>query len=321
MIRLALDQAEQSGFVHCVREGIASSRFHSGASAAYELSWDERERYVKDPNEFRGFFAGEGNRTYIPNQFFDVLLPHEPLAMIQVVGAITRFSIGFQNKFGHRRQRVALTYRDIQRYAKIASPGVLSKTIRDAIDRNYIERVEDGYFDPNGGVLSRSAHYALKWAQHVDQPATAPKSVAAKFVSQHHTENRSGTAPKTEAASHTEKHSDIQIKQINKTSKQQEEVAVAFERLREVGFDRSAAQRIASAFPIDRILQQIDWLPMRHVKSNRLGLLRAAIEQNWSAPPMKLGAPNFRRKTSGSFEQALAVAESRFGHNINHSPS
>jgi len=321
MIRLALDQAEQSGFIRCVRKGVASSRSQSGSSAAYELMWDERDRYIKGPADFRGFFAGEGNRTYIPNQFFDVLVPNESLAMIQVVGAIIRFSIGFQNKFGHRRQRVALSYRDIQRYTKIASPGVLSKTIRDAIDRSYIERVEAGYFDPNGGALSRSAHYAVKWAQPIAHLSPAPKSEAEEISAENHSENRSGTTPKTEAATHSENLSDIQIKQRNKTSKQQEETAVAFEKLLEIGFDRPAALVIAAGFPVERILQQIDWLPMRTVKSNRLGLLRASIEQNWSAPQPKLGAPNSRRQSSGSFEQALAAVESRFREQINPTAS
>ena len=43
----------------------------------------------KDPTKFRGFFAGEGNRTYIPNQFFDVVIPNETLAVTKVVGSIT----------------------------------------------------------------------------------------------------------------------------------------------------------------------------------------------------------------------------------------
>src|SRR5438445_666168 len=94
---------------------------------------------------FTGFALPTSNTTYTPNQFFDQLLPQEPLAMIQVVGAIIRFSIGFANRYGHRRQRVALSYRDIQRYTRLASPRILSKAIRGSIAKNYIERVEEGY--------------------------------------------------------------------------------------------------------------------------------------------------------------------------------
>src|SRR5205807_8221134 len=57
---------------------------------------------------FDGFFAGEGNRTYIPNQFFDVLVPNESLAVLKVVGSVIRFSIGFQNKWGQDRKSTRL---------------------------------------------------------------------------------------------------------------------------------------------------------------------------------------------------------------------
>ncbi|HEX8340107.1 MAG TPA: hypothetical protein VF624_04295 [Tepidisphaeraceae bacterium] len=158
MIRRALDEAERSHLIRCKRKGVASSRTQSGTSAAYELLWDEQGVFVKNPAEFRGFFAGEGNRTYVPNQFFDHVVRHEPLAVVQVVGSVIRFSIGFQTRYGHRRQRTALSYRDIQRYAKISSPTVVSGAIRTALANQYIERVERGYFDPRGGTFSRSAH-------------------------------------------------------------------------------------------------------------------------------------------------------------------
>ena len=83
----------------------------------YELKWDDRPEYLKDPRQFRGFFAGEGNRTYIPNQFFDVVIPNEKLAVVKVVGAVIRFSIGFQNKWGHRLQKVALSYQHNQNHS------------------------------------------------------------------------------------------------------------------------------------------------------------------------------------------------------------
>ncbi|MEJ7605157.1 MAG: hypothetical protein WKF37_02575 [Bryobacteraceae bacterium] len=40
-------------------------------SAHYQLRWDSRQDYCKEPSQFQGFFEGEGNRTDIPNQFFD----------------------------------------------------------------------------------------------------------------------------------------------------------------------------------------------------------------------------------------------------------
>jgi len=311
MIRLALDQAVAAGFIRCVRKGEASTRSMQGQTATYELQWDEGGQYVKDPKTFAGFFAGEGNRTYIPNQFFDVLLVKEPLATIQAVGAIIRFSIGFVNKYGHRRQRVALSYRDIQRYTKLRSPRMLNKAIREAIARNYIERLEAGYFDPNGGALSRSAHYAVKWVGLSPSAPTTPKSEAGG----NHSEKVSGGTPKSEAADHSEKVSDIQMKQLNNISKQQADVAATIERLKAEGFDTKAAKAIASQFSRERVERQIAWLPARSIKSNRLGLLRAAIAEDWQAPTpvgkRQLGRPNSDRNSGMSFGEALAQARRR----------
>ncbi len=323
MIRLALDQAEQGGFIRCTRPGEASSRSRSGTSAEYELAWDEGGQYVKDPRAFRGFFAGEGNRTYIPNQFFDHLLPHESLAVIQVVGSVIRFSIGFQNKYGHRRQQVALSYRDIQRYAKISSPTVLSKAIREAVAKQYIERIEEGYFDPNAGRLSRSANYAVKWSQPGLLSPTTPKSVAGGIEVKNHSEKFSGTTPKSVAAGHSEKRSGIQIKETNNILKQQTAAVGTLERLKAEGFDQRAAQAITSRYPAERIQRQIDWIDRRKIKANRLGMLRAAIDQDWADPSAmtvggeKLGRPNFARPAGLSYEEAIRHARERLQNKRN----
>jgi hypothetical protein len=163
MIRLALDEAIAGHFIKCVRNPKSKSAGKTAVSGLYELQWDERGEYVKDPKRFRGFFAGEGNRTYIPNQFFDVLVPTEPLAVIKVVGSVIRFSIGFQNKWGHRRKNVALSYRHIQNYSLLKDRRTLVGAIKIALESNYIERVEDGFFDPDAGRLSKAAVYAVKW--------------------------------------------------------------------------------------------------------------------------------------------------------------
>jgi hypothetical protein len=319
MIRLAIQQASEGGFIRCVRKGTASSREESGQSAAYELAWDESGEYVKDPTKFKGFFAGDGNRTYIPNQYFDHVVRHESLAIIQTVGAIIRFSIGFVNKYGHRRQRVALSYRDIQRYAGIASPRILSKAIKHAMVCNYIERIEAGYFDPNAGRLSRAAHYAVKWAFNKTDSTTTPKSEAGENRS----EKFSGGTPKSEVADHSEKFSDIQIKQTNKTYKQKAasisegEAAVSFEKLQEAGFDDIAAKAMALRYSFDRIEKQITWIDRRNARSNWLGMLRKAIEENWAEPvgtrPLagKLGQPNSNDRRGKSFNQAVSGMRGR----------
>lgn len=163
MIRSAVDEAVAGHFITCLRSPKPNRAAEPAASGLYELKWDESGEYVKDPKRFRGFFAGEGNRTYIPNQFFDALLPAESLAVLKVVGSVIRFSIGFQNKWGHRRRYVALSYQHIRNYSHLKDRHALSESLQHAIKSNFIERVEEGYFDPDGGRLSKAAVYALKW--------------------------------------------------------------------------------------------------------------------------------------------------------------
>src|SRR5208282_733161 len=60
MIREAIDQAIRGHFVRCIRPPRLQKAGQSAVSGLYELAWDERGGYVKNPVEFRGFFAGEG---------------------------------------------------------------------------------------------------------------------------------------------------------------------------------------------------------------------------------------------------------------------
>jgi hypothetical protein len=98
-LREAIDDAIKGNFLRCTEKGRAHRAGKQALSSTFELKWHEGE-YIKDPKQFKGFYAGEGNRTYIPNQFFDVVIPNEPLTVIKVVGSIIRFSIGFQTRHG-----------------------------------------------------------------------------------------------------------------------------------------------------------------------------------------------------------------------------
>lgn len=315
MIRTALDEAIGGHFIRCVRKPESKKAGRPSVSGLYELQWDERGEYIKDPARFRGFFAGEGNRTYIPNQFFDVLVPNEPLALLKVVGSVVRFSIGFQNKWGHRRRNVALSYQHIQNYSRLRDRKSLSDGLKRALQSNYIERVEKGYFDPNGGRLSKTAVYAVKWLESASVESIGQKSPPAKIEAENRSEIPTGIGQKTPPEDRSEIPTGIEIKQSNKILKQQEAVAAAFSKLQAEGFDAKAAQAIASTFPIDRIERQIRRLASRKVRANRLGMLRAAIEQDWPEPdtgPRRLGSPNLSRPAGAEFGDALDAARQRF---------
>jgi hypothetical protein len=160
----ALEEAMQRRYIRCVQAGRPHSQGAAASSALYELCWDDREEYITDPREFRGFFAGNGNLTYIPNAFFDYTVPNEPLSVIKVVGAIIRHTIGFQTKFGFRRQHIDMSFTELQRRTNIVSRRTLSEAIQQALAHNHLVRVQEGVFDPQAGRDSRPTTYGIKWA-------------------------------------------------------------------------------------------------------------------------------------------------------------
>lgn len=326
-IRSAIAEAVALRFIRCVELPRVKEKNDAGQSGVYELNWDEQpesaSEYIKDPKYFRGFFAGEGNRTYIPNQFFDQVVRNEPLSVVKVVGSIIRFSIGFQNKWGHRRRQVALSYQHIQRYAHIADRKTLASAVKFSLKANYIQRVEEGYFDPNAGKLSKAAVYAIKWLDSAVDSPIGRKTPPEKSSEKHQSENPTGIGQKSLPADRSENPTGIEITDTNKTLKQQA-VVTSLKKLKAEGFDTAVAQAMAEKYSAERIERQIAWMQHRTVKSNRLGLLRAAIEQDWSLPTggelpnasgnRKLGRPNFSNRESGeSFEDALAKVRQRLG--------
>src|ERR1035437_8711857 len=92
MIRQALDEALAGNFIECVQQGRANASGQTGFSALYQLRWDASPEYRKKIGEFAGFFEGEGNRTDIPNQFFDAIIPNDPLSVIKVDRKSTRLT-------------------------------------------------------------------------------------------------------------------------------------------------------------------------------------------------------------------------------------
>jgi hypothetical protein len=320
MIGSAINEAIEAHFIRCVRAPRAQKAGQASLSGLYELKWDERPEYIKDPKEFRGFFEGEGNRTYIPNQFFDFVIPHETLAVVKVVGSVIRFSIGFQNKWGHRRRNVSLSYQHIQNYSHIRDRKTLSSAIHHAMESNYIERVEEGYFDPEAGKLSRAAVYAVKWLNQGTVELNGQKTLPEKSATKSRSEIPTGNGQKNPPGERSENPTDIEIKQTNKTYKQSKtpsalapEAAASFEKLKNAGFDDSAAKAMAVRFSFDRVERQITWIGQRNCKSNRLGMLRKAIEEDWQAPAGgKLGQPNSGNPRGEAFDGAIAIMRRRF---------
>ena len=281
MIRSALDDALTGHMLECVREGRPKLAHDAGQSALYSLRWSGAA-YTTRRAEFHGFFEGDGNRTDIPNEFFDVVIPNEPLSVIKVVGSIIRHSIGFQTKHGRRRQQVSLSFQHIQNYARIGSRSDLAKAVRIAMEKNYIIRVADGVFSHRFDER-RSATYALRWSDSLIGQKTAPA------VDQ--SENQTSIGQISAPADQSENQTSIKTKPENETITRQPAANTELQqKLITTGFSEKTAAKLIREHTRQTIEEQMAWLPHRAPARSPAGLLRRAIEQQWPAPA-KLRAP------------------------------
>ena len=298
MIRSALDDALAGHLIECVTAGRPKLAHDAGESARYQLCWSPLP-YTTRISEFSGFYEGEGNRTDIPNQFFDDLIPNEPLSVVKVVGSVIRHSIGFQAKHGRRRQQVALSYQQIENYARFGSRSDLAKAIRTSIEKNYIVRVEEGKFSPEASERRR-ATYALCWSDYL----ISQKSELTAYQSGNHT----SIGQISEPANQSENRTSIKTKPGNETlNKQQAANNELIKTLTGIGFNEKTASMLIRENSTDAIREQINWLPARAPTRSPAGLLRRAIEQKWDAP-IKLRATEVVGSSGWEFARCFYAA-------------
>jgi len=340
-VKEAIDEAVERRFIECLRFGRPHKSGEEGYSARYSLKWGTSDRYITDPDEFDGFFAGLGNLTHIPNQFFDLSVPTLNLSVVKVVGVIIRNTIGFQTKFGFRRQEAALSFTDIMRKTGIGSRTTVSEAIRTAVDGKHIRLVSKGVFDQNAGQNSKAAVYAVNWSDDIyssnpevrtiprrgirggepSQDRLSPSNYPAPkadrgLASQNGPGDVPGSGPKTAPKVDSERLPNwtaIRNNKRNNTLKQQqvdaEEVVAegkreTLDRLVSEGIEKTAARRLLADFSLERIQRQLEWLPSRPVRSSRTGFLIRAIEIDMPAP-----ANAEHQQTSGNLFAAHFYAE------------
>lgn len=321
-IRAAIDEAVEAGFISCIQSGTAKARGDAGQTAKYVLRWDESKRYIKSPKAFSGFYSGEGNRSPIPNAFFDQVVIKEPLSVVKVVGSVLRHTVGYQSRFGGRRKQAPLSYSYIQRYTNIADRTTLSQSLHRAIDVGYVHRIRKGRFDPSACDSDCAAIYAVRW-RHEGVASNMPSGKAdgdgVQDRFKNPTRNGSTTRPVNRSKNQTKEKT-----LVNNISKQQQyssahpaaanAVQESIRLLRGEGFDEQAASRLALHREPSSIRRQIEWLKHRHPSRNRLGLLRRAIEADWPAPvdvAGEVGAPSPAAEFTRHFYAALAGNTSR----------
>lgn len=281
----ALKEAVDSGFLVCRKQGSAKSVGDHGQSGAYTLRWNSESVYTTQLQEFSGFYVGEGHRTPIPNAFFDELIVSESLAVLKVVGTVLRHTVGYQNQFG-RRQVAPLSYRYISQYAQLSQGRVLSRAIRTALASGYIECVEQGKFAMKA-ESRRAASYRVRWLNKAENDVVGSKKPPIQNVATNRFKKATGDGSKKPLPDRFKKAS-TEKTESNNTLKQQNVVVrnlkEGIEALKSEGMDGKTATRLATEFGTDLVIQQVQWLDERKPTENRVGMLRKAIEESWSAP-------------------------------------
>ena len=278
-IRPAIDEAIERKFIRRVREGRAAAAGENGEQGAFALCWDASETYRDTPETFEGFYTGEGHRTPIPNAYFRQIIPRETLTVTKVVGMVLRHTVGYQNQFGGRRSQAPLSYRFIQELANIPDPKTVREALSSAVASRYIVCVEEGIFHPDPNSR-RPATYAVNWLRTAEKSESGSKNPAGE----EQFKKPSSSGSENPAVKQFRKPSN-EKKETKDSLKQQPTAAAARLRLlREAGFDEPTAQQLSVIATKEQIEKQIEWLPRRTVSQNRLGMLRKAIEENWSEP-------------------------------------
>ena len=160
----ARKEAIKMGFLRCVQEARPNRKGAPAQTGMLALRWDEEgSAYCTDLSAFKGFYAGAGHVTRIPNGFFDHVVPKETLSRVKIVATVLRHTVGYENpKTGGRRAEAPLAYKYIQQYANIRDPKTLRENLKFCIEAGYIRVTTPGCTDL-GGQGSRATRYAPMW--------------------------------------------------------------------------------------------------------------------------------------------------------------
>ena len=266
-IRTALAMGVGARFVECIRPANRKRKNEDAVQGQYRVSWSEGEA-----DSFDGF-RSVGCKTMVPHQFFTTVLPFETLSVIRVVAAVIRNTVGYETKVG-RRKLVPLSYSQLQRITRL-SRGVLASGIRTAIDRGYIEAVEQGCFSPDQ-EQQKSTVYRIRWTS-----AAASTGRATQDQSENRTSNSSKSEPGNQSDIRTTK------KENSKQPFKQQAAAdnnKSIQLLTEQGIGKAKAVEVARSVSEDQIRKQIEWMPHRSIRSNPAGYLVAACQNDYAEP-------------------------------------
>lgn len=111
---------------------------------------------------FPGFPDFQANVTFVPIQFFTVVVPHSSRGTVRIVGYALRKVLGWVNKDGNpTREQLQLTYRELIDCAGV-SRDCIAEALRDAVEKWFLRCVQAPRPDQDG-QSAQSGVYELCW--------------------------------------------------------------------------------------------------------------------------------------------------------------
>jgi len=111
---------------------------------------------------FPGFPDFRANVTFVPIQFFTVVLPYCSRGAVRIVGYALRKVLGWVDEHGNpTREQLRFTYRELIEKAGVSREAI-AEALREAVERRFLRCLEVPQPD-TAGQASRSGIYELCW--------------------------------------------------------------------------------------------------------------------------------------------------------------
>ena len=119
---------------------------------------------VDPTQQFPGFQDFRANVTFVPLQFFTVVVPHCSRGTVRIVGYALRKILGWVDEHGNpTREQLQFSYRELIENAGVSRDSIAG-ALREAVERRCLRCVQSPRPDQNG-QSGQSGIYELCWDQ------------------------------------------------------------------------------------------------------------------------------------------------------------
>ena len=127
-----------------------------------------------EPKEtFSGFPDFRANVTFVPIQFFTVVVPHCSRGTVRIVGYALRKVLGWVDEQGNpTREQLRFTYRELIEHAGVSRDSI-AEAIREATEKQFLRCIKSPHPD-RLGESAQSGVYEILWdneGRYTDNPA------------------------------------------------------------------------------------------------------------------------------------------------------